>query len=376
MVIQYCRRTFFVSAVAAALLVGPISESREAPAYRISKDEQTALDGISLISLQGNLAFLASDALLGRGTPSIGLDVAAHYIAEQFRHAGWEPIGDDGYFQTADWVPPRRRMINGVPDSSSPAAGESPAKVRNVIGILRGSDAKLADTYVLLTAHYDHLGTQTAGEGDRIFNGANDDASGVVSVIELARVLAALKNKPKRSIVFMAFYGEERGLVGSRYYGAHPLVPIDKTIANINIEQVGRIDDKDNPGRRQASVTGMDYSEVGGILQLAGRSQGVRIFKHELNSDPFFSQSDNRPLADLGVPAHTVSCSYFFPDAHKVADEEDKIDYANMAQIDRAIGLATLMIANASVEPQWLSNNPNAAKYAAARNAHRAAVAP
>lgn len=323
--------------------------------YRTSREEKNALESISATSLKANLSFIASDLLEGRGTPSRGLDITAQYIAAQFQRAGLEPAGDDGYFQTADWVPRRGQA-------------EAPAvKVRNVIGVLRGSDTKLAQTYILVTAHYDHLGMKPDGEGDRIFNGANDDGSGVVSVLELASSLGAMKQRPKRSIVFMTFYGEEHGLVGSRYYSAHPLLPIDQTVANINIEQVGRTDDSDNPGPGLASVTGMDYSDVGHILAVAGRMQGVKVFKHERNSDPFFSQSDNRALADLGIPAHTFSSSYVFPDAHKVGDSADKIDYENMARLDRAVAVAIFMIANNKSEPKWDSSNPKAAKYASAR---------
>jgi hypothetical protein len=323
--------------------------------YRPSKQEKAALESISTNSLKANLGFLASDLLEGRGTPSRGLDIAAEFIAAQFQRAGLEPAGDDRYFQTADWVPRR-----------GPPGEGPPAKVRNVVGLLRGSDPAFANTYILVTAHYDHLGMKADGD-DRIFNGANDDGSGVVSVLELAQVLGAMKKRPKRSIVFMTFYGEEHGLIGSHYYGAHPLFPIDKTVANINIEQVGRTDDSDNPGSGLAQVTGMDYSEVGKILEIAGKAQGVRVFKHERNSDPFFSQSDNRALADLGIPAHTFSNSYFFPDAHKVGDHADRIDYENMTRLDRVVAMAVLMIANNKNEPQWDAGNPKAEKYASAR---------
>ncbi len=366
------KNTGLLAIAAALLFAGAATQSREIGGYRVGHDEQAALKRISVVSLQGNLSFLAADALQGRRTPSVGLDVAAHYIAERFRNAGLEPAGNDGFYQTTDWIPPRR--AGGGSPENSPDAAIAPAKVRNVIGVLRGSDPRLADTYILVTAHYDHLGVRSDGEGDRIFNGANDDGSGVVSVIELANALASLQPRPKRSIVFMTYYGEEMGLVGSRYYSAHPLLPIEKTIANINIEQVGRADDEDNPGRGQASVTGMDYSDVGDVLAKAGVMQGVRIFKNERNSDQYFSRSDNRPLADLGVPAHTLSASYSFPDAHRVSDHEDKIDYENMAHINRALALALLMMANAEVEPQWRATNPKAAKYAAARRAGPAAA--
>ena len=108
---------------------------------------------------------------------------------------------------------------------------DRPVRLRNVIGLLRGSDPVLRDSYVLLSAHYDHLGTRPELAGDNIFNGANDDGSGTVSVIELASAFATLRQRPRRSIVFMTFFGEEKGLLGSRYYGRHPVFPIDKTVA-------------------------------------------------------------------------------------------------------------------------------------------------
>ena len=120
---------------------------------------------ITANSLRGDVSFLASDLLEGRDTPSRGLDIAGEYIASQFRRLGLEPAGDDGYFQN---------VVLRPEDADSP-------KSRNVAGILRGSDPKLKDTYVILSSHYDHIGMAQTGE-DRIFNGANDDASGTASV--------------------------------------------------------------------------------------------------------------------------------------------------------------------------------------------------
>ena len=100
-----------------------------------------------------------------------------------------------------------------------------PAGLRNVIGVLKGRDPKLRDTYVLVTAHYDHVGLKPDGEGDRIYNGANDNASGVAGVIEIARAIASSAVRPRRSLVFIAYFGEERGMVGSRYYARTPYFP-------------------------------------------------------------------------------------------------------------------------------------------------------
>ncbi|WP_082493779.1 M28 family peptidase [Massilia sp. Leaf139] len=315
------------------------------------------LERISAAAMRGNLSFLASDALEGRGTPSRGLDIAAEFIASQFRAAGLEPLGDAGYFQTADW-----NLIDPKRAKNPPATSAAPVKVRNVVGILRGSDPALKDTYVLVTAHYDHVGLKP-GQGDGIFNGANDDGSGTVSVIELAKAFSANKVRPKRSIVFMTVFGEEHGLVGSRYYGANPLVPIEKTIAGINLEQLGRTDDNEGAQVRAFGVTGYDFSDVGNILKAAGDDTGIRVWKHPVNSDKYFAHSDNQALADQGIPSHTVSVAYAFPDYHGAGDHWDKIDYDNMALVDRTVALAIWTIANGTDTPKWNAKNPKASKY-------------
>lgn len=446
------------------------------------------INRISADSLRGHLSFLASDLLEGRATPSRGQDLAAEYIAAQFRRAGLEPAGDDGYFQTSTWTYAERDMsrfaftvhgdgktfdvpagavdlrlqdglnlkdapvlalpwdeamanparadgkvvvlslptdrraaygalqkfsgkpallilvdgsrkqgsgVNGwllpqdgpkpqqpyptivVYDAqagtaltgsgatsgptvtlSVPAPSTREVKLRNVVGVLRGSDAKLKDSYVILSAHYDHLGIRN---GD-IYNGANDDGSGTVSVIEIASALAAQKTHPKRSIVFMTFFGEELGLFGSRYYGRHPIFPFKDTVAGINLEQIGRTDDSEGPHVNMANLTGFDYSTVASTLQSAGDKVGVKLVKHPQASDAYFGRSDNQSLADAGVPAHTLSVAYEFPDYHGKGDKWPKVDYENMARVDRMVALGLAAIANDTKAPQW-TDVPNAARY-------------
>ncbi|MFM7320088.1 MAG: M28 family peptidase [Armatimonadota bacterium] len=329
---------------------------------RIDRDRKAMLDRISGRSMQGHLSFLASDLLEGRATPSRGLDLAAEYIAAQFRRAGLEPVGDDGYFQTS---------------TLAARGSDTPAKVRNVVGVVRGSDPVLRDTVVLVTAHYDHVGirpaTRPEDQGkDLLYNGANDDGSGTVGVIELAAAIAAMPVAPKRTIVFMAFFGEERGLLGSRHYGRNPLFPIEKTVAEINLEQIGRTDDTEGPRIAGAAMTGFDYSDVGDIFAEAGKATGVAVVKHPRNSDAFFGRSDNQALADLGVPAHTLCTAFIYPDYHQPSDTWDKIDPANLEKVARAIALGTVMIADTAAEPRWREDNPRARKYVDAWKARRA----
>ena len=358
-----------VAALAGALLLALLATGADQP---LAPEQRAVVDHISADSLRGNLSFLASDLLEGRATPSRGLDLAAEYIAAQFRRAGLEPAGDDGYFQTATLadVGPRGTQLAralGVEDLNS-------VKMRNVAGILRGSDPELRDTYVILSSHYDHLGMAAPGSSpgdDRIYNGANDDGSGSASVMEVANALAALPVHPKRSILFILFFGEERGLWGSHFYAAHPLVPPAQTIAQLNLEQVGRTDDSEGPQIRAAAITGFDFSDLPKVFAEAGRLTGITIAKNPRNSDPYFGRSDNQSLADLGIPAHTLSVAYDFPDYHKVSDTWEKIDYDNMAAVDRAVALGMLKLASDAAPPKWNDQYAPARRYVdAARRLH------
>lgn len=449
---------------------------------------------LTAAGLRADVSFLASDALQGRGTPSPGLEIAAEYIAAQFRRAGLEPAGDQGYFQNAPFATitpslsgfeltidaagqtlkadksavafleaapldltraavisanpaaidsfspeqvrgkvlfmnasgpgmgiPRSLLssldrldpaliillresgsinmpVSRVRDTSTPGARRPililsdpairaaaanlkgatvsahiaapdvvPVKLHNVVGVLRGSDPELRDTYVLVTAHYDHLGVRGSGPGDHIFNGANDDASGTASVIEIANALAALPTRPKRSVVFIALFGEEMGLLGSRYYGSHPIFPLAKTIGDLNLEQLGRTDVDGGTRVGLVNVTGYDFSTLTSVLKKAGEETGLRVEKDEKNSDPFFARSDNQALADAGIPAHTLSVGYVFPDYHGAGDEWPKLDYDNMATVDRTIALAVYRVADSTEVPQWNAANPKTERYIKAK---------
>jgi Zn-dependent M28 family amino/carboxypeptidase len=242
------------------------------------------------------------------------------------------------------------------------APHRTPAALRNVIGVLRGSDPALRDTYVLLTAHYDHLGVRADGP-DRIYNGANDDGSGTVSVMEVARALAKLPKHPRRSIVFMTFFGEEEGLIGSQYYAHHPVLPLAKTVADLNLEQVGRTDSTDGPQLSNASLTGFDYSELTSYVERAGERTGIKIYRNPKASDDYFAASDNYSFAQAGVPAETLCVAFDYPDYHAVGDEWQKINYENMAKVDRAIALAMFLMADSAQPVRWIESNPKTAPY-------------
>jgi hypothetical protein len=235
-----------------------------------------------------------------------------------------------------------------------PAGAEEPVELHNVVGILPGSDPDLKNSYVLVTAHYDHVGLgEPDANGDRIYNGANDDASGTVSMLEIASAMAASKRRPARTIVFIALFGEERGLLGAKYYARHPIFPIKDTAANLNLEHMGRTDSSEGPQVARLSPTGFDFSEITDVLREAGELTGVEIFHHTRNSEAFFSRSDNAAFADVGIPSTTVCVAFEFPEYHGPGDHWDKIDYQNMAKVTRTMLATTWLLAERPSVPAW-----------------------
>ncbi|MFO0508717.1 MAG: M28 family metallopeptidase, partial [bacterium] len=184
-------------------------------------------------------------------------------------------------------------------------------------------------------------------------NGANDNASGVASIIESARLLAGLKVAPKRSVMFVAFFGEERGLLGSRYFVRNPVAPLWQMVANLNLEQTGRTDSSEGPNVGQVNLTGYHFTTIHRHMEAAGEATGLKVVKHERFSDAYFMASDNAALAAVGVPSTTLSVTYAFPDYHQKGDEWEKIDYANMAKVTRGIAQGTYLAAEAAERVSW-----------------------
>ncbi|MBI3006343.1 MAG: M28 family peptidase, partial [Ignavibacteriales bacterium] len=211
----------------------------------------------------------------------------------------------------------------------------------NVLGLLEGSDPKLKDEALVFTAHYDHLGVGTDGT---IFYGADDDASGTSTVLEIAEAFVKNTSKPRRSILFMTVAGEEKGLLGSRYYVTHPVIPLDKTIANINTDMIGRTDKKhDDLGERNYTyVIGSDKisTELDSVLKAANaESENLSLdytFNDERDPNQFYRRSDHFNFARNGIPV-----VFFFTgvhaDYHRPTDTADKIMFDKMERIARLI---------------------------------------
>ena len=219
------------------------------------------------------------------------------------------------------------------------------ASTWNAVGVLRGSDPN-GET-IMLSAHLDHLGVNEAATGDKIYNGADDDASGCVAVMEMARVLAA-GPRPRRTIYFVCFGSEERGGYGAQYFSANSPVPLNKIVADFNFEMLGRPDAKVPAGTLW--LTGYERSTLGPELV----RQGAALVADPHPEQNFFQRSDNYTLALRGVVAHTVSSFGLHPDYHQPSDEISKIDFPFMTRSLNSLVRPIRWLSNSSFRPEWL----------------------
>lgn len=294
-----------------------------------------ALKSITPDSLKPALTYLASDELEGRLAGCPGNDKATQYIAERFKEAGLKPVGDDGtYFQHFE-------PVKGV-------------RTRNCVGLLEGTDLK--DQIIIVGAHHDHVGRKgqrnvgqmgRPTEGDEIWNGADDNASGTTALLALAKALAESGLRPRRSLLFITFSAEEWGLLGSKHYVDHPIFPLHQTSLMINMDMVGRGDpQRDTPFGGLATVSGETFRDA---VRKAAAATGLKVSL----IDAYGGSSDHASFAAKKIPVIAVHENGPCPDYHKVTDHADKINFEYMAQLTRTVLLVLLNLANLDTIPGW-----------------------
>ena len=298
------------------------------------------------------LGALAADSMEGRGTATPGSARAAKFIAAELARYGVEPAGDSGFLQRVPVAFTSRNGERGLTllptleaRDSVPVADR--ANAVNVVGVIPGSDPALREQVVLVDAHYDHLGIHHGQAGDSIYNGADDDASGVVAVMEIARALAA-GPAPKRTIVVAATTGEEVGLLGTRWYLRHPARPLEAMVANLEIEMIGRPDSLAG-GSGRGWLTGFERSTMGELFANAG----LPIVADRRLDQQFFLRSDNIAFAERGIVAHTLSSYNMHNDYHEPSDDVAHVDFAHMTRLIDVAVQAARLLADTPAKLDW-----------------------
>ncbi|MBC7570766.1 MAG: M28 family peptidase [Spirosoma sp.] len=244
----------------------------------------------------------------------------------------------------------------------------SVAPSANIAGIIEGTDPTLKNEYVVLSAHYDHIGVGKQGgspyqPSDSIFNGARDNAFGIVSILSAAKAL--VQKPPKRSVLVLAFTGEEVGLLGSKYYADHPLVPLKQTIIDLDTDGAGYND------TTIISVIGLERTGARAEIEAGAKAFGLGVFAEPAPEQGLFDRSDNVSFAAKGVPAPDISPGFKDFDAaiqkyyHQAIDNPDSIDFGYLERFAKAYANIARGVANRATRPQWAAGD----KYEAAGKA-------
>jgi hypothetical protein len=305
-----------------------------------------AQESITPERIKTHLEVLAADSLEGRGAGYPGADRAAAYIAGVFRAAGLRPAapGTDAEASFLDTFtfhprhPPEPWLV---------------LRASNVVALLRGSDPRLTDEIVVVGAHYDGQGMEGeanvgrlpappgADSTDRIYNAANDNGSGMAALLTLAQALGAPDVTLRRSVIFVAFTGEEHGLVGSIHYVANPPVPLSSHVAMLNLEMVGG--DSAGPFSARATVTSADWRE---LLQAATAATGLGP---DRELPPLTDDTDHYPFGAVGIPAVHFGVGGSREHYHRPTDTPDRIAYGKLTTITRYAFTVVTMLANREV---------------------------
>jgi Zn-dependent M28 family amino/carboxypeptidase len=274
---------------------------------------QKSNDTVALSDLKRHLNILASDAMEGRETGTPGIEKAAVYLETEFKRLGLRPGNGENFRQ--EYVTPEENL-----------------NACNIIAQIEGNTHP--NEYVVVSAHYDHLGMYNG----IIYNGADDDGSGTTALLAIAESLMRLKKMgegPERTVVFIAFSGEEKGLWGSSYFSDHPTIPLDKVSCDINIDMIGRIDpDRTTPDRNHyVFIVGQSRlsSETSKILNtLNSKTQRLTLdekFDHKKDPNRIYYRSDHYNFAKKGVPVVFFYDGMLGGDYHEPTDDIELIDW-------------------------------------------------
>ncbi len=309
----------------------------------LSKADPTVFgNSITATELQEHLYTFASDDFMGRETGKPGQKKAANYLKTEYMGLQIPALlGENNYYQEI----PSSYFQDRFGDTE------------NVVAFIKGRDYDTESReYVVISAHYDHEGTDEQGN---IYNGADDDGSGTVAILEIAEAfkLAVEKGyRPKRSIIFLHFTGEEKGLLGSKFYTENPIVPLNETVTDFNIDMIGRIDaeHENNPNYVYLIGSNMLSTELHEISEQANKEYSHLDLDYKFNKkdDPnrFYYRSDHYNFAKHGIPV----IFYFngvHEDYHQPTDTPDKIEYDLLEKRAKLIFYTAWKVANAAHAP-------------------------
>ncbi len=311
-----------------------------------------ALTSIKAKEAKSHLYYLASNKLKGRASGLEGANLAADYLVKELKEYGYEPAGDgEGEYQSFK----QTMQIRVLPFPGQPQrGGDNEAKGQmadtyNVCGLLRGTDEELKDEYVVLSAHYDHVGARSK---KRIYNGADDNASGTSALLEVAQAFTVKGvPRPRRSILILFFTAEERGLLGSKHYANKPTVPISDIVCDLNIDMVGRNDAKEMHVYGNACSPDLDAAHI-----RAAEISGLRFLA---KTGSIFLRSDQVNFYRKNIPC-LFWTSGLHKDYHSTKDEAKRIVTSKLQRAARHAFATAWEVAHVTQRPRFVKMDANA----------------
>jgi bacterial leucyl aminopeptidase len=303
---------------------------------------QKKQQAVSPADLKGWIDYLASDDMRGRANGSPEMKTAAIWLSEKFIEYGLQPIlPTGGYIQEYSFTS-RQRTVNE----------------RNVVGIIEGTDPLLKDQYLILSAHFDHVGVRKGNDADSIYNGADDNAAGTCMLLGIAKIIKDSGLKPGRTIVFAAVSGEEAGIRGSRYFVANSPIPLKNAYANINFEMTGH---SELLGKNNYYMTGCKVSTLDDLIGEYNKDSDWKLIDTIKIANNLFTGSDNIAFSRIstvekisqGIPSGTFATATIQNYYHKPIDEGKLFDYENMAGLVNYFGDLVIWLSKNNSEIQF-----------------------
>jgi hypothetical protein len=288
------------------------------------------------------ISFLASDQMRGRKNGSEDMKLAADWISGKYSEYGLKPLTPaDNYFQKYTYT-----------------SRQTEIKEQNVIGYIEGADPVLKKEYIILSAHFDHLGISSVAKPDSIFNGADDNAAGTATIIAIAEYIRKSGLKPGRSIVFAAFSGEENGARGSRFFVANSPIPLKNIYADLNFEMTGH---SEYLGKNNYYMTGCNLSNLDDLIGEFDKESGFKLIDTIQIAKSLFYQSDNIAFSRIkttdnitqGIPSGTFATTTMAGYIHNVTDEVQLFDFDNMAALVNHFSSLVLWLSDSKAEIKW-----------------------
>lgn len=303
--------------------------------------QQDENNHVTAARLRQWVEFLSSDKMKGRQNGSPEMKTAAEWIQKRFQETGLLPFCSIGsFFQEYEY---------------------NKIKERNVIGYIQGTDPSLKNEFIVISAHFDHIGISEMSYPDSVFNGADDNAAGTVTMLAIAETIMKSENRPGRSILFAAFSGEEHGMQGSRYFVTHSPIKTNSFYVNLNFEMTGR---SEYLGPGKYYMTGCKNSNLDEVIIELSKNPGFTLVDSIPVTDFLFNSSDNISFSTIsagnntymGIPSGTFATSAISDYLHTVTDESAYLDYENMAELVEHFSNVIISLSNSKKSIDWTND--------------------